>query len=270
MKPIAAFDLESADIFLNPGEMIYPSIFETDVRIWGTEENDFTIKNPGISIAAVATDEHTSYFESDLGKQRIERGGQMIADLVDYLYTLAHTHTIVTWNGLKFDCQVLAQEAGGDIALLEKITYIAESHCDLMYIIFCKKGYFVGLDQALQPLELSKIHTVFLRDGTQLNDMYGGRAPQLWAEGERDAVRTYLKGDVQSLLELAKKSEQDGYIRWRSNKGKLMAVKSYLDPVSVARELPLPNTSWMTDPPDRADFSNWLNKEKEYVSPNLL
>jgi len=94
MKPIAAFDLESADIFLESGTMVYPSSFKTDVRIWGPER-DFVIRNPGISIAATATEHQIDFFESNTGIQRISRTGQMIKDLVEHLYNLSQTHTLV-------------------------------------------------------------------------------------------------------------------------------------------------------------------------------
>jgi len=269
MNPIAAFDIESADIFLNPGDMVCPADFETDVRIWGPEKN-LVSRNPGISVAGVATELTTAFYESDPGRQRIEQGSQMYQDLVTRLHNLSQTHTIVTWNGLKFDFQVLAQEAGGDIKYVQMVEEIAESHCDLMYIIFCHKGYYLALDQALQRLELSKTHSVALRDGTIINEMYGGRAPQLWAQGERDAVRTYLKGDVETLYKLAESVQHTGYLSWFSSKGKPYSIKTDLIPVSEAREIPTPDTSWMTDPPIRADFDSWLTGEKEYVSPTLL
>ena len=268
MKPIASFDLESADIFAESGTLLYPANFKTDVRIWGPEK-DIVTRDPGISVAAIATMEQIEFFESNEGEQRIARDGQVIRNLIDRLYELKETHAIVTWNGLKFDFQVLAQECGTDLKYRQMVEEIAESHCDLMYIIFCHKGYFVGLDQALQPLEISKIHEVTLEDGTILNDMYGGMAPILWAQGERKAVRSYLRGDVNSLYQLAAGVAGRGFLQWDSAKGKRMTIKTDLIPVSEARLLPEPDVSWMTNPPDRAEFDAWL-REKEYVSATLL
>lgn len=268
MKPIASFDLESGDIFLESGVMLYPDSIETDARIWGPEK-DITLRQPGISIAAIATDQEIDYYAADEGKQRISRGSKVLTELIDRLYELTQTHTLVTWNGLKFDCQVLGQECGPDIALWKKVQFIAENHVDLMYIIFCHKGYYVGLDQALQSLELSKTHFVYLKDGTGLGEMYGGMAPLLWAQGERAAVSTYLRGDVQTLLQYATASQESGYLRWNSAKGKSMYIKSQLIPVKEARNLPLPDVSWMDNPPNRSDFDSWM-KEKEYVSATLF
>lgn len=53
-------------------------------------------------------------------------------------------YTILTWNGLGFDFDILAEESGMGIACRD----LALDHVDMMFHIFCLKGFGVGLDKA--------------------------------------------------------------------------------------------------------------------------
>ena len=73
-----------------------------------------------------------------------------------------------------------------------------------MLLVTFAKGWFLGLDKALKGAGIAgKVHELTLKNGEMLHDMNGGMAPKLWADGEHDAVLTYLRGDVEQTLALA-------------------------------------------------------------------
>ncbi len=59
--------------------------------------------------------------------------------------------TIVTWNGLGFDFDVLAEESG----LGAKCRRLALEHVDMMFHVLCKLGYPLGLETAATGMKLA-------------------------------------------------------------------------------------------------------------------
>jgi hypothetical protein len=61
-------------------------------------------------------------------------------------------------------------------------------------------------------------------------------------------------------MELATACETCGAMRWiaRSGKRRSMALPEGWLPVSKARKMPLPDTSWMADPWPRTKFAGWM------------
>lgn len=58
--------------------------------------------------------------------------------LVDYLIgCVSHGCAIVTWNGLAFDFDILAEESGRT----KDCQHLAWNHVDMMYHLFCLQGY---------------------------------------------------------------------------------------------------------------------------------
>ena len=57
-------------------------------------------------------------------------------------------YTLLTWNGLGFDLDVLAEESGCRSECKE----LALDHVDMMFHVFCDRGFPVGLDKAAQGL----------------------------------------------------------------------------------------------------------------------
>ncbi len=71
------------------------------------------------------------------------------AALVRYLEDqTAQGFTLLTWNGLGFDLDVLAEESG----LLEQCRALALAHVDMMFHVFCQLGHGVGLDAAARGM----------------------------------------------------------------------------------------------------------------------
>jgi uncharacterized protein YprB with RNaseH-like and TPR domain len=233
---LAAFDLETA-------------------KILPIGVNDLKAHAPlGIACAGIALSDSD---EVEIWSGHPQLTGDDCRALVARLQALvAEGYTLVTWNGASFDFFVLAHESG----LFKECGDLALSHVDLMVVVTFSKGYFLGLDKALAGAGLdSKRKKVTLKDGSVLPDMSGAQAPALWKAGEDDAVVAYLKDDVSQLLALASIVDRTKTIRWNSNRGKPQSVrvsKGYT--VRECFRIPVPDTSWMSNPPLRSDFIDWI------------
>ncbi len=207
----------------------------------------------GISCAATLTHEgqliswHGKTQTGDLADQMNQAE---TAELVHYLSQAIKTnYTILTWNGLGFDFDVLAEESG----LEDNCKDLALDHIDMMFHLFCIKGFALGLDKAAKGMGLPG----------KPPGMTGELAPIYWAEGRRDEVLDYVAQDVRTTLDLAHVVEQRHKLRWISKRGKpqsLFLPDGWLN-VDEALELPEPDTSWMSNPWPRSKFSGWLQQE---------
>jgi hypothetical protein len=169
------------------------------------------------------------------------------AELVDYLSNMADKgYAILTWNGLGFDFDILAEESD----MHSQCKSLALDQVDMMFHVFCQLGYPVGLDSAAKAMGLSG----------KPPGMSGALAPRMWAEGRREEVLQYVAQDVKTTLELAQVCEDRRCLRWTSRRGgaKRMALPDGWLDVRSAMELPLPDTSWMSKPWPRSRFTGWL------------
>jgi hypothetical protein len=65
--------------------------------------------------------------------------------LVDYLAKkVKRGYKIVTWNGLGFDFDILAEESG----MLDKCRSLATDQVDMMFHAVCRLGHGISLDSA--------------------------------------------------------------------------------------------------------------------------
>jgi hypothetical protein len=155
-------------------------------------------------------------------------------------------YTVLTWNGLGFDFDVLSEES----QMLDTCRKLAANHVDMMFHVLCELGYAVGLDAAAKGMGLAG----------KTKGMTGELAPVLWAAGEREEVLKYVAQDVKTTLELATACESRGELRWVARSGKLRSMalgKGWLT-VSEAGRLPLPDTSWMSSAWPRERFTGWM------------
>ncbi len=129
-----------------------------------------------------------------------------------------------------------------------------------MLLVTFNKGWYLALDKALNGAGIGgKVHEVKLKNGKMLRDMDGGMAPKLWAEGEHEAVLTYLRGDVEQTLALAKNIQETCEIQWLSGRGKPQFVSvPQLLTVRECFNIPEPDVSWMDNPPQREGFVKWI------------
>ena len=107
------------------------------------------------------------------------------AALVRYLSEkVEHDYTLLTWNGVGFDLDILAEESG----MLAECRRLAIAHVDMMFHFLCRLGYGDSLDAAARGMG-----TAGKPEG-----MNGKLAPALWAEGRREegaAVRRAGRAD---------------------------------------------------------------------------
>jgi hypothetical protein len=206
----------------------------------------------GISCAAVLFDG----CEPELWFSKTDRGGyasQMrLRDAVLLVERLVSAvdkgWKIVTWNGLGFDFNVLAEESG----CWEACRDLALAHVDMMFHFFCVMGYPLSLDKAARGAGLPG----------KLSGMSAELAPLYWAQGKHATVLEYVAQDARTTLDLARRVTRSKSVHWTSNRGNLQYV--YLPqgwlPVSEALKLPLPDNSWMSEPLFRNEFLDWTTR----------
>jgi len=221
-----------------------------DIETVSTAEEDWRTQRPlGITCAAtLRPDEEPIIWHGGSRQDPADRMSQEeAADLVRYLEDqVARGATLLTWNGVGFDLDILAEESG----LLSECRNIAENHVDMMFHVLCRLGYGVSLDAAARGMAVAG----------KPEGMTGAKAPVLWAEGKRESVLNYVAQDVRTTLELALKCESAGALHWISQRGKLRTMKLLHGWLTVreALELPVPYTGWMYEPWTREEFTGWM------------
>jgi hypothetical protein len=167
--------------------------------------------------------------------------------LVQYLIKMAADgFTILTWNGLGFDFDVLAEESGA----LASCKQCALNHVDMMFHVVCSLGYPVSLELAARGMGVPG----------KPAGISGLMAPQLWAQGRYQEVLDYVAQDVRTSMAIARATEKRRRFDWITRKGtkSTMALSKGWLIVSEALKLPEPDTSWMTRPLKRRDFMGWV------------
>lgn len=168
--------------------------------------------------------------------------------LVHRLRELARQgHTILGWNSLGFDFNILAEESGMRAECVE----LALHHTDMMFQVFCERGHPLGLDAAARGMGLAG----------KIEGVNGALAPQLWAQGEYDKVLQYVAQDAKATLEIALEVERRGHLCWTSKKGRLnrLEVPRWLT-VFEAMQLPEPENKWLSNPWPRSKFTGWMER----------
>jgi len=168
-------------------------------------------------------------------------------DMADVLLTCPRP--IVTFNGLGFDFDVLAEECQ-DREYWEKIRDLALDHIDVAFAMFCDKGYMVGLETACQGMGLKG----------KTEGMHGDLAPVMWKEGKIEQVLEYVKQDARATGSLYEAILEKGCLHWVSRSGR--DNWWYTDGIPTVREAmakPEPDTSWMSNPWSRSKFYGWTS-----------
>jgi hypothetical protein len=164
---------------------------------------------------------------------------------------VAEGYTLLTWNGLGFDLDVLAEEADA----YPQCRALALSHVDMMFHVFCDRGFPVALEKAARGLGIPG----------KPSGMSGVLAPQLWARGRYQEVIDYVSQDVRIALQVAVTCEDRRRFDWLTQRGTTSSMKLPRGWLSVreALQLPEPDTSWMKNPIPRRDFTRWLGRIEE-------
>ena len=237
---------------LFPEEQIRWMAFDLEIaKTLPDEFEDFKRYRPlGISCAATLSSDGdlSMWVEKDApGNYAQKLTSQTARQLVEHLSAQAEAGCrIVTWNGLGFDFDILYEES----AAHPDCKKLALQHTDMMFHVFCEKGYGLSLDKAAKGMGLEG----------KTEGMDGALAPRLWQAGEHQQVLEYLEQDVRTTLDLAVVCDKQRVLRWVSNTGRLQELKltrGWLN-VDQARKIPLADTSWMRNPWPREKFTGWL------------
>lgn len=179
------------------------------------------------------------------GKMTVEACRNLVAHLTDFAQS---GYTILTWNGLSFDFDILAEESG----MYTECKDLALNHIDMMFDLFCLRGHFLGLNKAAKGMRLTG----------KTEGVDGALAPQMWRDGEYQKVLDYCAQDVRTTLDLALAIESAGCLQWLANSGKRNTVDiERLLTVKECLNLPLPDTSWMREPVSRYSFVKWMETQ---------
>ncbi len=160
---------------------------------------------------------------------------------------VADGYTLLTWNGLGFDLDILSEES----ASRDECKQLALNHVDMMFHVFCDRGFPVALDKAAHALKIPG----------KPPGMSGILAPQLWAQERYQDVLNYVSQDVRITLQVAVRCEERRRFDWTTRRGTTSSMdltRGWLT-VRDAIRMPEPDTSWMDNPIPRSDFAQWLS-----------
>jgi len=200
-------------------------------------------------VAAVVSDlaEPVAWYGANGCEPAAQMSRAEVCTLIEQLAAWADDgYTLLSWNGLGFDFNVLAEESG----LEQECARIALSHVDMMFHVVCELGYPVGLGKAAEGFGLPG----------KCGGLKGYDAPVMWAQGRCADVLEYNLQDARLALAIALEAERRGELLWitrRGTTGRMPLGRGWRS-VEEALRTPLPDTSWMSDPPAREDFTAWL------------
>lgn len=234
MRRYLAFDLETA-------------------KALPAEQSNWNTDRPlGISCAAtLASDSDRPVFWHGItacGRPASRMGQQDAKRLVRHLAAQTKRgYTVVSWNGLGFDFDILAEESG----LLDECRTLALGHLDMMFHVLCLLGYGVSLDAAARGMRIEG----------KAKGVTGAIVPQMWAERKHKRVLDYLAGDVRTTLHLARSCEEKRVFRWVTRRGRTrtVALSDGWLVVQKALELPEPIVTRNSKSWSRTRFNEWLH-----------
>ena len=185
------------------------------VRPFPEDRNWRSIRPMGIACAATCGQDdpapRTWCHRSQSGDIELQLTRLQAQSLVKQLMALTNPEqtptpcTILTWNGLGFAFDILAEESG----MVDECRQLALDHVDMMFYIFSTLGYLISLDKAAKGM------------GTpgKPPGMTGATANEMWNSGDRTPVINYCASDVHSTLTLALECERQRRLQWTSNRG---------------------------------------------------
>lgn len=203
----------------------------------------------GITCAAIVDDQKrvSTWHSNYMPKMTPAECGRLLNFLAD------SEKPVVTWNGLGFDFDVLAEEAWFKSSR-ELVKDFALDQIDMAFQMLCEKGFMCGLDAAAKGMGLAG----------KTEGMSGAKAPILWKEGRKaqEKVLEYVVQDARTTAEVYEAVVWEGHLRWITKRGGLSVwTPTFKDGRMLTcrecLELPLPDTSWMDNPWPREKFAGW-------------
>eukprot|EP01127_Copromyxa_protea_P007295 TRINITY_DN17208_c0_g1_i1.p1 TRINITY_DN17208_c0_g1~~TRINITY_DN17208_c0_g1_i1.p1 ORF type:complete len:288 (-),score=63.80 TRINITY_DN17208_c0_g1_i1:72-935(-) len=212
-----------------------------------------TFSSPGIAcVATLSSDGEKKLFYSGAGtgivneKLSTEDCKEVIQHLKD---SVKAGYSIVTWNGTGFDFPILAQEVP---SLESDIQELALHHIDIMFLLFCMKGFPLSMEAAAKGMGISGAKTI----------MKSEDVPKMWNSGKKQEVIDYVSEDVKVTIELAEKIARRKEITWQSKSGHPVTLPiPEVRLVKDCQELPLPDVSWMKVSIPREAYIGWCTKD---------
>lgn len=200
----------------------------------------------GITCASAVSDDFVESWwgGKSEGKYNPQMSVEEVRQMVNFLELQSSNYKIVTWNGLSFDFDVLAEESESRELCID----MALNHIDMMFQFFCQKGFSVGLDAVAKGCGLHG----------KTEGMHGDLAPIMWRNGECEKVIEYVIQDSRTTLEVANYIDQKKYLLWITKSGRTKpATLGNLITVNECKDLVLPDQSWMTNPLTKEDYLRW-------------
>ena len=191
--------------------------------------------------------------EQQDGRLREQMPTTKCRELAKYLLEMqADGYTILTWNGLEFDFDILAEECQ-DETLRKDLAKVALNHIDIFFVVFSETGSLVSLDAAAKGMGIPG----------KAYGLTGEDAPILWKQSRemQERVLQYNAQDVRITMALHDAICEKGYLQWATSGGRLKQwkpTKDSIPTVVVALTGPEPDTSWMAEPVIRLDFCEWI------------
>lgn len=237
--------------------------FDIEISDALPEEGDWTDgPAPGISCAATCDNEGEIQLWKPVrvGRRYSDRWRTPDADgFLECLLTWDSAgFSIVSWNGLGFDLQVLRHHVSPD--MVEELCELALRHQDMAFQMLCEKGFMIGLDAAAKGHGLPG----------KPEGMDGAQAPALWmgSYAAQATVLNYVARDAWLTAQVYAQILASGEQPWTSKSGRPQVwaptIRDDGDRLLTAQEslsLPEVDTSWMSDPWPRAKFSGWAQRE---------
>ena len=215
----------------------------------------------GITCAALWSREDRCevwYSVDEAGNPLPQMTSSKLTELVNRMLRLVDKgYTIVTWNGLGFDFDVLAEESKAKFSCAG----LARNHVDMMFHVYVSKGYPISLQAATQGMGIEG----------KTEGVSGENAPDMWLNGDYQKVLEYVMQDAKITAELAKTCERQQKLKWISKTGReqVLPLRRGWFTVDEALEQPEPDTSWMSEPIPRERFTEWLDQaEDEWAELN--
>lgn len=157
--------------------------------------------------------------------------------------------TIVSFNGLSFDFQVLAHKCEPALQRQVAALAISEQHVDIMFAFAGAHGYYASMQSFAESLGLSKT--------------WDGAAAA--ASDDVDAIIAYCKQDVRVLQKVHEAALQNGFLARKTKAGRPVkwVLTAGMGPQNTACVIAnlrtfKPDQRWMTNPPVLPDaLSGW-------------
>lgn len=181
------------------------------------EGNDWLAQRPlGISVAATLRerqgqeDSRTWWGQGrPSGEPLSQMPQQQVCVMVQYLRACVEQgYTLLTWNGLHFDLDILGEESG----MVDECRALALGMVDPMFQVNQMLGYPIGLNACAMAM------TGQAKTGT------GAEAPVKWAAGLYQEVMDYCAHDVRILYDITLQIEAQKRMEWISRKGRMQSL----------------------------------------------